>query len=208
MPVMQPSPEVFPATAAGVRAAVSAPAATVGDAPDLLDVDVDQFAGSIALVAHRVAGGPVQVVQPRPAVAGQYRIHRGGGHAQPPGQLMRAQLAGRALGHDLALAGAAGAPRRAVRPVRAVVQPRPAFGAVAPQPPVGTRARHALHVGRARRRIALLDDAAHHQLPSVHRQPTPRAATVRHESLLAARRFPACEQGGSHLVHHVPGKHN
>ena len=46
-------------SALNVAPTVSAPAATVGDASDLLGVDMDQLVGPVALIAHdRFFGGP------------------------------------------------------------------------------------------------------------------------------------------------------
>ncbi len=56
------------AVAAADLAAQRLPAAAIRDTPLLFDVDVDQLAGAVALVAHYRAGGPVDVGQPRHAV--------------------------------------------------------------------------------------------------------------------------------------------
>jgi hypothetical protein len=53
--------------AAGALAAMDAVAATVGDAALLLDVQVDQLPGPLALVAHHLPGRAVQVSQARDA---------------------------------------------------------------------------------------------------------------------------------------------
>ena len=69
-----------------------APAAAVRDVAELLDIDVDQLAGPVPLIAaDRHPGGPVQVRQPRAAVAAQDRVHRGGRQAQPEADPGRAQ---------------------------------------------------------------------------------------------------------------------
>jgi transposase len=56
-----------------------------GDVGQLLDVDVDQLAGTIVFVtADRLAGGPVQVAQAADAGADQDGMHGGGRHEVPP----------------------------------------------------------------------------------------------------------------------------
>ena len=63
-----------------------APAAAVGDVAELLDVDVDQLAGPVALVAaDRHARWPGPGAPARAAVAGQDRVH-GGGRPGPAGR--------------------------------------------------------------------------------------------------------------------------
>jgi hypothetical protein len=61
--------------------------AAVGDVAQLLDVDVDQLAGLVALVgpgpwAHRRAAGAVEVGQPGHPEAGQDLVHRRGVDAE------------------------------------------------------------------------------------------------------------------------------
>jgi hypothetical protein len=67
---------------AGSRPAVGAMAATIWDPAQLLDVDVDQLAGMLTLVAHHRAAGPVDAGQAVQAVAAQHPIDGGAGHAQ------------------------------------------------------------------------------------------------------------------------------
>ena len=51
-------------SALNVAPTVSAPAATVGDASDLLGVDMDQLVGPVALIAHDgFFGGPVTRIE-------------------------------------------------------------------------------------------------------------------------------------------------
>jgi hypothetical protein len=56
------------------------PAAPVRDAGELLDVDVDQLAGPVPLIAaHRFSvSGPISAVEPSQTGAMQDRLHRGG----------------------------------------------------------------------------------------------------------------------------------
>lgn len=62
-------------------------AGAVGEAAELLDVDVDQFAGGGAFVAaHRPTGGPVQACQRRRSVITQGAMRGGGGHSGAYGQ--------------------------------------------------------------------------------------------------------------------------
>src|SRR5690606_6802248 len=61
------TPPLLAAAGDAGSAAVDTPAAAVGDAALLFDVDVDQLAGPVALVAHHRPGGPVDVTQPRQA---------------------------------------------------------------------------------------------------------------------------------------------
>lgn len=51
---------------------------TIRDPALLLDIDVEQLSGPLALVAHHLAGGAVQLPQPRQLLATQDGMHRGG----------------------------------------------------------------------------------------------------------------------------------
>jgi hypothetical protein len=83
---------------------VDAVAATIGDAAQLLDVDVDQLAGSGALIAEdHPTRGPVQHRQPTQAVADKDAVHGGGGSADPGADPGRAELVGAAQPADLGL---------------------------------------------------------------------------------------------------------
>jgi hypothetical protein len=66
-----------------VAAAVDLPAATVGDPSDLLDVDVDELARPVALIAHRWLGvlGPVASAESGESVGSEDLLHRGAGPA-------------------------------------------------------------------------------------------------------------------------------
>jgi hypothetical protein len=56
-------------------------AATVGDPTLFLNVQVDQLAGPLALVAHWLAGGTVQLPKARHVMAAQHGVHGGVGLA-------------------------------------------------------------------------------------------------------------------------------
>jgi hypothetical protein len=45
--------------------------------PLLFDIDMDQLAGPVMLIAHHPAHGDVELPQPRPTVAGQHPVDRG-----------------------------------------------------------------------------------------------------------------------------------
>jgi hypothetical protein len=78
-----------PATGWGAgAAAVGAVAAAIRDAAQLLDVDVDQLAGMLALVADDHPAGPVGVGESALAMTGQDPIAGRAGHVKPPGQAM------------------------------------------------------------------------------------------------------------------------
>jgi hypothetical protein len=58
-----------------------APAAPVGDVPELLDIDVDQGPGVVVLVAaDHLAGAPVDVGEPVDPATDQDRVHGRGRH--------------------------------------------------------------------------------------------------------------------------------
>jgi hypothetical protein len=68
---------------------VDAVAATVRDAAQLLDVDVDQLPGMLALVADDHPAGPVGVGKPALAMTAQDPRDGRASHPKPPGQQMR-----------------------------------------------------------------------------------------------------------------------
>jgi hypothetical protein len=79
-------------------------AAAVGDAAELLDVEVDQLAGSAAFVAaDRLAGGPVAGCQGGQVVPDEDAVGRGRGDAAPSHQLHRADPVLASQPHDLLL---------------------------------------------------------------------------------------------------------
>ena len=75
-----------------VLAADEPVAAAVGDVAELGDVDVDQRAGVVVLVAaQRFAGDAVEMGQPVDPAPHQHRVHGRGGQAEPAGDLDRAE---------------------------------------------------------------------------------------------------------------------
>jgi hypothetical protein len=145
---------VVPAQSAAadlLGAAVHPPAAAVGHPAELLDVDVQQITGVLALVAavavppaaQQLPGEPVHVGQPGQSGAGEHRPDRGRGHAQQRGQPYRPGVMLSPGGHDPRLGLRGSAPRHPMRPGGAVDQPGFALGAPAAQPfvdrlPAGT----------------------------------------------------------------------
>ena len=69
---------------AGARPQPDPPAATGGDAGELVDVDVDQLARPVVLIATwRInVGGAVAMVEPAKALSVQDRLHRRGSQAE------------------------------------------------------------------------------------------------------------------------------
>jgi hypothetical protein len=150
--------DVVPADAAAAHlltAAVDAPAAAVGHPAELLDVDVQQVAGVLALeaplavpaTAQQLAGEPVDVGQPGYAGAGEHRPDRGGGDPQDRGQPHRPGMVSAARGHDRRGRLHRGSARHAMRPGRAIDQPGPALGAPAAHPLVDRLPAHAELLG-------------------------------------------------------------
>ena len=80
--------------------AMGAVTAAIRDAAQLLYVDVNQFAGVLALVADHHPTGPVDVSEAILAMAAQDAIDGRGRHVQPPGQAMRALAVAAAGGQD------------------------------------------------------------------------------------------------------------
>lgn len=73
---------------------MDAPASTVGDAAEFLDVHVDEFAGSVVFVAaDDLSGGPVEEGQAVQAVPGQDSVNGRDGQAQDRSDACWAQLA-------------------------------------------------------------------------------------------------------------------
>lgn len=78
----------------GLLAGHDSVSAAVGDVAELLDVDVDQFAGTLSLAAaNDSAGGSVHPAQPVQLVAGQDAMDRRGGHGQDRSDACGAELA-------------------------------------------------------------------------------------------------------------------
>jgi hypothetical protein len=111
--------------------------AAIGDPALLLDVDVDQLPGPLALVAHHLAGGSVQLPQPRELLAAQDRMHRRRRLPQHPADAVRPHPAAYAAGNDRLFPCCRQPPWAATRPRGPVGQILLTFGAPAPQPLVG-----------------------------------------------------------------------
>jgi hypothetical protein len=122
---------------AGAVAAMDAVAATVRDPALLLDVQVDQLAGPLMLVAHDLAGRTIQLGQPWHLVASQHGRHGGMGLAQRPADPVRPNPIHRPIGQDGLLAGGRQPPRAGQRPGTSVDQPGQAFSPPATHPLVG-----------------------------------------------------------------------
>jgi hypothetical protein len=136
----------FLGTAAANGASVGAPAATVGEAADLLDVHVDQLAGVVLLVTDRgglggadhLPGHRVALAQVRHLVTAQDPRHRSGRDAQLVADpVLSAPLLFTAGQHRL-LHRRRGAPGRAARSRGTVSEPCLALGVEPGQPAVGT----------------------------------------------------------------------
>ncbi|NYI03534.1 hypothetical protein FHU37_000477 [Allostreptomyces psammosilenae] len=162
---------VADAVAFGGLAAVDAPAASVGDVAEFLDVDVDEFAGAGAFVAaDDPSGGAVHPGQAVHSVPGEDPVHGGGGHAHQWADPRRAELAFCAQGDHLRLDPGRGAMRRGPWPARPVEQAFQAFGPPPADPLVGGRARDAHLRGDMRYRTPR-GDPLDQQLSALERQP-------------------------------------
>ena len=123
--------------------------AAVGDVAELGDVDVDQRAGMVVLVAaQRFAGDPVDVGEPVDPAPHQHRVHGRGRHPEPAGDLDRAEPVTPPQRHDPPHHLRAGLGRAAVRPRAAVGHPGRPFGAVAVGPLLRGARRDHEHLGR------------------------------------------------------------
>src|SRR5271163_1076008 len=140
---------LFLVVAVADRAAQLAMPSAVGDAAELLDIDVDQIPGSVVFVSarsglsHHEPGALVEVAQERHPVALQYRLNRGAGQAQVIGDAMRSPSAREAHTDNASLSAPARAGRTVMRAAGAVHHPRWTTGAVAIGPLLG-RGRRAL----------------------------------------------------------------
>jgi hypothetical protein len=80
-----------------------APASTIGDIAELLDINVNQGPGIVVLVAaDRFAGGPVDVGEPVEATPDQDLVHGRRREPDPVGDLDRSQTMLPTQVHDLA----------------------------------------------------------------------------------------------------------
>src|ERR1700730_6361053 len=122
-----------------VAAAVCPPATAVGDAAQLLHIDVDELTGPAGLDAadhpsRRAIEGP-QLMQ---SLAAKHPMDRRGVHLQHPGDASRAQFACSTQLLDSPLGASCGPRQATTRAARAIPQPRIAI-ATPPGPPTCTR---------------------------------------------------------------------
>jgi len=180
--------------------------AAVGDAPELLDVHVEQLPRSFAHVADRDARRPVAVAQTRQAVPTQHVTDRG------PRDLDHARQAVRALAQLMARdedrldrlgRQRAGDP---TRPRAAIVESRGPQLAVPPAPLAGGLPAHARGLGRTRHRPPLDLHAIDQQLPAEHGQLRP---TMHRESpLIDWSKTPQSDEHGLSPVNNVIVNHS
>jgi pimeloyl-ACP methyl ester carboxylesterase len=168
----------------GGAAAVGAVAAAVGDAAQLLDVDVDQLAGMLALVAHDHPAGPVGVGKPAHPVTPKDPIDGRASHPKPPGQPMRPLAVTAASGEHATDLGSGEGVGATLRSRAAVGQPSLPVLAIAAQPLVGRGPRHAQGLGGLGWGPAELGDALDQQQPTELGQ---AGTTMGHEGPLPAR---------------------
>ena len=152
------------------------------DPGQLLDIEMDQFAGLRPLVAHRAPGRPVEIGQARNPMPAQHTVDGGAGHPQEPGQAMRAPAPRPPRAQDPLLH----LPRQGVGPAmgdgRAVGQPGDPVLAVPAQPTIGRLPRDLLSLGRPRHRPAAMHDPLDEDLAPIRVQ---APSTMSHESLLS-----------------------
>ena len=194
-----------------LAAAVSAPAAAVGDPADLLDVDVDQFAGMGAFVAlpavpvcpDELAGERVAVGQPRYAVAAQDPPACRGGYCRAVGESGRPApppLSGR---YDPTLEGGRCRGRGGVWPAGPVMQTGVALGFPAGDPAVGALPGHAQFLGDVRDGAALDTNTLNQQPAAMHGQP---GVTVGHEDLqVLVKSANSTSPGGPFTINYLTG---
>ena len=117
-------------------AAVRAPAASWGDAAQLLDVDVEQVSrpGVLVQASDDPSGRAVEPGEAVEAEPAEHAIHGGAGQSQPPADAHGAELAAPSQPLDLALDPSRHAGGRAPRPARSVLQAGLALGQPAAPP--------------------------------------------------------------------------
>src|SRR5438132_4511428 len=120
------------------RSTVGSPAATTGDAAQLLDVEMDQLARPSHLHApDGLAGGPIEMVEAIEPVANQHPMHGRGRQPDDAGDAGRPQAPLRTQADDPSLLGRLGPGRRAMRTARAILKAGHALGRVATPPDIG-----------------------------------------------------------------------
>ena len=156
--------DVLPPDPAHARAPIAVdPMPDAADPAELLYIQVHQRPGSAALVADH--GAPrLQPPEPSQSHPPLDVHHRGDRRSQRPGNPQRAPAAFAQALNPPSLPARPG-PRRAVRPARAIAQPRLAFRPIPSPPPV--------HRGQAE--LQPLGDVPHRfpDLQPPHHQPSP-----------------------------------
>ena len=109
-------------------------AAALGDAPELLHVEMQQVAGGVVLVADRLPGDAVQAVEPVEAAAPQHGVDRGAGDPERPLDAMRPESLRASHGADASLQLGRRAPGMRPRGGAAVLEPCRSLRPEAPQP--------------------------------------------------------------------------
>jgi hypothetical protein len=151
-------------------------AAAVGDAAELLDVDVDQFARPGSFVAaHAFAGGPVGGRQRGQAMTVQDPVGSGGGDACAGGQPHRSDAVLAPQPHDLSFDRGGRLARAVVRTAGAIVHPSCPVPAVAVRPTGGGGVADLETFRGPAQRPAVVDDTPGQTQPAGRRQ---RGVTV------------------------------
>jgi hypothetical protein len=167
----------------GVLAAQGAPAAAGADPADLLDVDVQQLPGPVALVPpDGSSAGTVHPGQPVQTVAAQHGVDGAGGEPDQGGDAGRPELAVDPQPQHGFLDLRRGSAGQGVRGAAAVVQPARDFGVPAGEPLVAGGGGAAQLLDHVRDRPALLEDPPHQSRAAVGRQ---TGISVRQEDLRA-----------------------
>ena len=109
-------------------------AAALGDAPELLHVEMQQVAGGVVLVADRLPGDAVQAVEPVEAAAPQHGVDRGAGDPERPLDAVRPESLRASHGADASLQLGRRAPGMRARGGAAVLEPCRSLRPEAPQP--------------------------------------------------------------------------
>jgi hypothetical protein len=87
---------------------------TIWDPTLLLDIDMDQLARPLTLVAHHLAAGAVEFPQPWQLLAPQDRMHRGGRLPEHPTNPVRPHPTAQPAGQDRLFPGWRQPPRAAL----------------------------------------------------------------------------------------------
>jgi hypothetical protein len=154
--------------------------AAVGDSTELLDVDVEQLARSLADVPDRDPCRPVLVAQAGQPVADQHVADGRAGHLDDRGQAVRAEPVFVAGGEDRVDQKLGQGPWHPVGPRAPVLEPSLALGLEPPEPLPGRLAAHAGHLGCMGDGHPVDEDPVHEQPTAERRQLGP---TMCHESL-------------------------